>query len=263
MRAYEDHTSAYNDRAKVGMLAAKTKGENLQVLIVDDNAAWRFEMISYFQSYDMNATSVSGGLELHRWLARPGCYLVVLDLQLANEDGLELLRKTHSLFHVPVIVTGNHRDDADGVLGLENGADDYLAKPLSLRELVARTRAVLRRKTGDKAGLSPGALHRGYSFEGWTLDRHCRTLHDRRGEVLTLTKSEFSLLVAFLENPQQALTREDLMQAASLNLETYDRSIDVRVLRLRRKLQKHPHPLQAIETVRGVGYNFAIDVTPF
>jgi two-component system, OmpR family, response regulator len=264
MRAYEDHSITYEDQAKIGIWAAKANSENVQVLIVDDNAAWRFEMIGYFQSYDMNAVSVSGGLELHRRLARPGSYLVVLDMQLARENGLELLRKTHSLFHVPIIVTGNRRSDADGVLGLENGADDYLAKPLSLRELVARTRAVLRRKKVDEAGVSQrGAPQRGYTFDGWTLDRRLRTLRDRQGEALALTKSEFSLLIAFVENPQQSLSRTVLMQAVRLNLDTYDRTIDVRVLRLRRKLERHPRPLQAIETVRGIGYTFAIDVTPF
>jgi two-component system, OmpR family, response regulator len=244
--------------------AARTGEADTRIIIVDDNIAWRFETVHYFKSFDMDAIAVSGWVELHRWLARPGSYLVILDLDLSRECGLDLLRKIHCLFHVPVILTGGRHDDDDGIVGLESGADDYLQKPLSLRELVARARTILRRKQGSCVGPSSHVIeHRGYAFNGWTLDRRCRILRDETGDQLALTKSEFSLLIAFLEKPQQTLTRMELMKAVRLNLDITDRSIDVTIMRLRRKLQNRPGVRQVIETVRSVGYNFTAAVQPY
>jgi DNA-binding response OmpR family regulator len=173
------------------------------------------------------------------------------------------LREILSRFRVPVILTGGPRNDSDGIAGLERGADDYLARPLSLRELVARTRAILRRKQGGGAGALPRDIKpRGYSFNGWTLDRSSRILRDETGEPIALTKGEFALLFAFLEKPQQVLTRLDLMRAVRLNLDTTDRCVDVRVWRLRRKLESRPGTPQTIETVRNLGYAFKADVKP-
>jgi two-component system, OmpR family, response regulator len=261
--SFWDSMRAYKVRSLPAVSAARTTEADTRIIMVDDNTAWCFEMVRYFESFDIRATSVSGWLELHRRLSQPGSYLVILDLQLAREGGLDLLRKIHSLHHVPVILTGARPNDIDGILGLERGADDYLSKPLSPRELIARARAILRRKQSNDVGPSPHTIkHRRYSFNGWTLDRHSRTLRDETGNSLALTKGEFSLLIAFLEKPQQTLTRLDLMQAVRVSLDTTDRSIDVTVMRLRRKLQSHPGAPQTIETVRGVGYNFNAIVEP-
>jgi two-component system OmpR family response regulator len=254
----------YEDQPLPAVSAARTAEADPRIFIVDDDTAWRFEVVRYFESFGISATSVPGWVELHRRLSWPGSYLVILDLQLAKESGLDLLRKIHSLHHVPVILTGGRQNDIDGIVGLESCADGYLSKPLSLRELVARARAILRRKQGNDVGLSPRSItYRGYSFNGWTLDRRSRILRDETGDPLALTKSEFALLIAFLEKPQQTLTRLDLMQALRLNLDTADRSIDVTVMRLRRKLQSRPRALQTIETVRGIGYSFEAVVEPF
>ncbi|WFU75090.1 winged helix-turn-helix domain-containing protein [Bradyrhizobium sp. CB2312] len=144
-------------------------------------------------------------------------------------------------------------DEGNGIAGLERGADDYLARPLSLRELVARTRAILSNQP-NVAGASPhGVKPRGYSFNGWTLERRSRIMRDETGDPVALTKSEFALLFAFLEKPQEIVSRLDLMQAVRLNLDTMDRSIDVSICRLRRKLQNSPGAPEAIETVRNLG----------
>jgi two-component system OmpR family response regulator len=248
MRVHADHSLP-------AVAAAGAAGMDTRITIVDGDDGRRFEMARYFESFGFNATSVSGWLELHRWLVRPGPYLVILDLELSGERGLDLLRKIRSRFHVPVILTGGPLNDTDGIVGLECGADDYLARPLSLRELVARARAILKRK--PDVGLRPDDIkHRRYSFNGWTLDRHSRILRDETGCPVALTKGEFALLVMFLERPKRILTRLDLMQALRLNLDIADRSIDVGVMRLRRKLRNRPGAPQTIETVRGLGYIF-------
>jgi two-component system OmpR family response regulator len=251
------------DRSLPAVSAAGVAAVDTRIIIVDGDDGRRSDVVRYFESFGINATSVSGWPELHRWLVRPGSYLVVLDLEHSGERGLDLLRKIRSRFHVPVILTGGPLNETDGIVGLECGADDYLARPLSLRELVARARAILKRKQGNDVGpWSHGIKQRGYSFNGWTLDRRSRILRDESGDPVALTKGEFALLILFLERPRRILTRSNLMQAVRLNLDNADRSIDVRVMRLRRKLQSRPGAPQTIETVRGLGYAFKAVVEP-
>ncbi|MGJ4943601.1 winged helix-turn-helix domain-containing protein [Bradyrhizobium sp. HKCCYLS1011] len=255
--------SVHVDQSVPTVAAVRATGADTRIIIVDDDFTRRFEMVRYFESFDLNATSVSGWPELRRWLVRPGSHLVILDLEVARDSGLDLLREILSRFHVPVILIGGSVNDSDGIAGLETGADDYLARPLSLRELVARTRAILRRKQVNGAGASPNGIKpRGYAFNGWTLDRRSRILRDGTGDPVAVTKGEFALLLAFLEKPHQTLTRLDLMQAIRLNLDSTDRSIDVRIWRLRRKLQSYPGAPPAIETVRNLGYMFKAVVKP-
>jgi two-component system, OmpR family, response regulator len=247
------------DQSLPAASAARAAEADTRIIIVDGDLTRRLEMVRYFESFDIDATAVSGWPELRRWLMRPGWYLVILDLEVSRASGLDLLGEIVTRFGVPVILIGGPLNDSDGIAGLERGADDYLARPLSLRELVARARAVLRRNQGNGAGTLPHSVKpRGYAFNGWTLDRRSRTLRDETGDPVALTKREFALLFAFLEKPQQILTRLDLMQAVRLNLDTTDRSIDVGVWRLRRKLQNP----QTIETVRNLGYAFKAVVTP-
>jgi two-component system OmpR family response regulator len=246
------------------VLTAMGTATNARIIIVDDNIHSGFEMVCYFESFGMKATSVSGAPELYRRLAPSGSYLVILELQLARERGFDLLRKLRDEFHVPVILTGGSPNDTEGIVGLESGADDYLVKPVSLRELVARARAILRRKPGNVAGPPPRGLQcRGYVFNGWTLDRRVRVLRDETGEPLALTKSEFSLLTAFLEKPGIILTRVQLLHAVHLHPNIADRSIDVTVARLRRKLQNRQDAPSVIETARAIGYSLNAAVEAF
>ena len=157
------------------------------------------------------------------------------------------------------ITTGHRRDEIDRVVGLELGADDYITKPFGLRELLARIRAVLRRREARQAPPRDSETGR-CRFGGWQLDRRNRRLSDFNGVSVALTKGEYALLIAFLDAPQRPLSREHLLQATRMHEDIFDRSIDVQVLRLRRKLETDPNAPRVILTERGVGYVFALPV---
>jgi len=239
--------------------------QTARVLVVDDDPLMKQMVVNYLEEHNLRACSVSGGAELARHLAEDEPSLVILDLRLGQEDGLDLLREIRSRSDIPVIITtGHRRDEIDRVVGLELGADDYVTKPFSLRELLARARAVLRRRAAaaqisePEKGREP---ERGRCrFGGWQLDRRVRRLTDAEDRPVSLTKGEYALLVAFLEAPQRPLTREHLLQATRVHEDVFDRSIDVQVLRLRRKLETDPSAPRVIQTERGVGYVFALPV---
>jgi DNA-binding response OmpR family regulator len=220
-------------------------------------------LASYFEEHDMPASAAAGRNELARQLQEEPS-LVILDLRLGQDDGLDLLREIRSNSDVPVIITTGHRlDEIDRVVGLELGADDYVTKPFGLRELLARVRAVLRRHELGRLARSRETQRGGYKFGSWTLERQNRRLLTASGEQVTLTKGEYSLLVAFLDAPQRPLTREQLLQATRVHEDIFDRSIDVQVLRLRRKLETDASAPRVIQTERGVGYVFTLDVELF
>ena len=160
-------------------------------------------------------------------------------------------------------MTGHSREEVDRVVGLELGADDYLAKPFSLRELLARVRAVLRRHERGRATRARDPERGRYRFNGWSLECRTRRLINPSGAPVLLTKSEYALLLAFLKAPHRPLTREMLLQATRVRKDIFDRSIDVQVLRLRRKLEIDRNAPRVIETERGVGYIFTAIVKPF
>jgi two-component system, OmpR family, response regulator len=222
-------------------------------------------ILNYFTENNIHTLTASDRQEMVRQLDTAEVDLVILDLRLAHEDGLDLLREVRANSDVPVIIiTGHRRDDIDRVVGLELGADDYLTKPFNLRELLARVRAVLRR---FEAGRSQPAREPEqeadrirYRFSGWQLSRRTRRLTDPDGELVVLTKGEYALLVAFLDAPQRPLSREHLLQATRMHEDVFDRSIDVQILRLRRKLERDPSAPRFIQTERGVGYIFAVPV---
>ena len=208
--------------------------------------------------------AASNRAELLRHLEKTRPSLIILDLRLGQDDGLDLLREIRSHSDVPVIIATGHRpNEIDRIVGLELGADDYVIKPFSLRELLARVRAVLRRQKMGRAACARDPERGGYRFNGWKLERRGRKLIDANGAPVPLSKGEFALLLAFLEAPQRPLTREHLLRATRVHEDVFDRSIDVQVLRLRRKLETDPSAPGVIQTERGVGYVFAMPVEPF
>ena len=230
-----------------------------RICIVEDDPVMLRMVGDYLEQHNMRVISASGRQEMARLFAAEEPDLVVLDLRLDQEDGLDLLREIRTRSDIPVIITtGDRRDEIDRVVGLELGADDYVTKPFSLRELLARIRAVLRRQEAGRA-TSPRDAERGrYRFGGWQLDPRNRRLTDPGGTEVPLTKGEYALLTAFLDAPQRPLSREQLLQATRVHEDIFDRSIDVQILRLRRKLETNPSAPQIIRTERGVGYVFTL-----
>jgi two-component system, OmpR family, response regulator len=230
-------------------------------LVVEDDRTLRQLVINYLEDHDLRAVSASGREEVASLLAREEPSLVILDLRLGQEDGLDLLREIRSHSDVPVIITtGHRRDEIDRVVGLELGADDYITKPFGLRELLARIRAVLRRREAGQVAAQRDPERGRCRFGSWQLDRRNRRLSDCNGNPVALTKGEYALLLAFLDAPQRPLSREHLLQATRIHEDVFDRSIDVQVLRLRRKLETDPSAPSVIQTERGVGYVFALAV---
>lgn len=218
-------------------------------------------ILNYFAENNIRTLVANNRQEMMARLSETEVNLVILDLRLGSEDGLDLLREVRLSSEVPVIIiTGHRRDDIDRVVGLELGADDYLTKPFNLRELLARVRAVLRRfDAGRTAPVRPAERGR-FRFSGWHLDRKSAQLVDPAGSPVSLTKGEYAMLLAFVEAPQRPLSREHLLHATRVHEDVFDRSIDVQILRLRRKLEREPNSPRMIQTQRGVGYVFAVPV---
>src|SRR5262249_37121607 len=232
------------------------------LLVVDDDPSMREVIGGYLESKNFQVSTVSDGRGVARVLADKAVDLIILDLKLTNEDGLDLLRCLGNGSDVPIIlVTGHHREEADRVVGLELGADDYMVKPFGLRELLARVRAVLRRSEAADARSRRNEKRIRYRFAGWELNMRTRRLTSPTGDTAPLTAGEFNLLAAFLQSPQRVLSREHLLAASRVHdEEVYDRSVDIQILRLRRKLEANPSEPQLIRTERGAGYVFAAAV---
>lgn len=232
-----------------------------RVLLVEDDPSLQRMVSDYFAESSIHTLIASSGQEMTSQLARNEVDLVILDLRLGLEDGLDLLRKIRSSSELPVIIITGHRcSDIDRVVGLELGADDYLSKPFNLRELLARARAVLRRFDAGRAAPSRDPERGRFRFSGWQLDLKVRRLTDPAGSPVPLTNGEYAMLLAFLVAPQRALSRDHLLQATRVHDDVFDRSIDVQILRLRRKLERDPRAPRVIQTERGVGYVFATSV---
>jgi DNA-binding response OmpR family regulator len=243
------------------MLMSKNTGRPARILVVDDDPAMSQMVVNYLEDHHMRAVGAPGRQEMTSHLANNEPSLMILDLHLGQDNGLDLLRDIRSRSDVPVIIiTGDRRDETDRVIGLELGADDYVTKPFGLRELLARVRAVLRRRDAKRLTVPHDPARGGCRFGGWQLDRRSRRLTDAAGRPVALTKGEYALLIAFLDAPQRPLTREHLLQATRVHEDVFDRSIDVQILRLRRKLEVDPSAPSIIQTERGFGYVFALPV---
>jgi two-component system, OmpR family, response regulator len=243
--------------AKVSPVATRAA----RVLVIDDDPSMKHMLVNYLEQHDMHVALASQRQDVVRQFAVGEPSVVILDLRLGQEDGLDLLREIRSRSDVPVIITtGHRRDEIDRVVGLELGADDYVTKPFGVRELLARIRAVLRRRETSHIALQREAAQGRCRFGTWLLDRRARRLTDAVGEPVALTKGEYALLLAFLDAPQRPLSREHLLQATRVHEDVFARSIDVQILRLRRKLETDPSAPRIIQTERGVGYVFALPV---
>ncbi len=206
------------------------------------------------------STAVNGR-EMSKLLDSEAIDLVILDLRLAGEDGMAIARKLRDNSVIPIIMLTGVKDEADRVMGLEIGADDYLTKPFSPRELLARIRTILRRTKAAAPAHATAKEMRAYRFAQFELNLRTRRLTRREGKPIDLTNGEFNLLAALLASPQRILTRDQLLEASRVyDNEVYDRSIDVQILRLRRKIEADPAQPAFIVTERGVGYIFQANV---
>jgi len=221
------------------------------VLVVDDDADLRTQMSGYLSQHGFTVAVAAGAVDMDRVLTRGPVNLIILDIMLPGEDGLSICRRLADENGPPVIMHSAMGDDIDRILGLELGADDYLPKPCNPRELLARVRAVLRRREDGRGEASRGRV---YQFMGFTLDTGRRSLKSPDGVGILLTSGEFTLLCAFLEHPQRVLTRNQLLEMArGETADVYDRAIDVQISRLRRKLHSCVEG-DVIQTYRGSGY---------
>ncbi|RRI01392.1 response regulator [Mesorhizobium tamadayense] len=253
-----EQNARHEEQAQDG-IESLTAGKH--ILVVDDDPDMRAMLANYLEGENFRVSAVADSRAMSRVFNARAVDLMILDMKLADEDGFDIMRQLGCPPEAPIIIiTGHRRDETDRIVGLELGADDYITKPFSLRELLARVRAVLRR-SGSAQRRPQGRKHPRYRFAGWELDMRTRRLKSPAGEATPLTAGEFNLLAAFLRSPQQILSREQLLAASRMHdEEVFDRSIDVQILRLRRKLEANPSEPKLIVTERGAGYVFAAGV---
>ncbi len=239
---------------------AAEQGLEAHVLAVDDDPLIREMIVDYLVKHDLRATAVADGQAMSAVLASEVVDLIVLDLKLRTEDGMNLARKLRDESAIPIIMLTGRSEEADRVMGLELGADDYVTKPFSPRELLARIRTVLRRRHAEVRQGRPEGI-RAYRFDGWELNLNTRRLTAPAGGVTVLSKGEFSLLVVLLGAPHRILSRDQLLDLSRLhNDEVYNRAVDIQIMRLRRKIEPDPSKPRYIRTERGNGYVFSVNV---
>jgi DNA-binding response OmpR family regulator len=247
-------------QATFDMQAHAPAAASAHVLAVDDDPVIRQAIADYLGQHDLRVTAVADGRAMQAVLADEVVDLLVLDLRLQAEDGMALARRVRDDSAIPIIMLTGRGEEADRVMGLELGADDYLTKPFSPRELLARIRAVLRRRRPEVQHGRPEGI-RAYRFDGWELNLNTRRLKDRDGRAVPLSNGEFGLLVVFLGAPHRMLTRDQLLDMSRLHGDdVYNRSVNTQVMRLRRKLETDTAQPRYIRTERGVGYTFSVPV---
>jgi len=228
------------------------------ILIVDDDADVLDTVGFLLEDAGYGVISAMNGKSMFKELDKGQPDLIVLDVGLGNESGLELAMKVRKSSSVPIIMLTGKGAETDRVVGLELGADDYITKPYGSAELLARIKSVLRRSKITRTK-SDDAGREIASFEGWTCDITGRKLHSPDGKEVSLTSGEFSVLVVFVQNPGRTLSRERLLDLTGRE-KTFDRSIDVQIMRLRRKIETDPSKPQLIQAIRAVGYVFSTQV---
>jgi two-component system phosphate regulon response regulator OmpR len=231
------------------------------ILVVDDDNKLRDLVIRYLSGEGFSVTGVADGAGMDRHLAKHAVDLIVLDLMLPGEDGLSIARRLRTTRTTPIIILSARGDEVDRIVGLEVGADDYLPKPFNPRELLARIRAVLRRLEAQP-GPDEAPAGKQFRFGDFTLDITTQSLL-RDDQPIDLTPGDFALLEAFVSRPNRIMTRDSLIELLKgYERSPYDRSIDVRVTRLRKKIEPNPEHPQYIRTIWGKGYMFTPQGNP-
>jgi DNA-binding response OmpR family regulator len=232
---------------------------DVHIVVVDDEPEVREMIRDYLAGNGYAVSAVAGGVEMRRVLSERPAHLVILDLRMPGEDGLSLARYLREQGPVGIIMVTASAETVDRVVGLELGADDYIAKPFDPRELLARVRSVLRRietKSEDKKPAA--AMAHEIRMGRCMFNVQSGRLYTLMGEDVPVTAMEFELLKAFAARPNRVLSRDQLLDIAhSKDMEAFDRSIDIRIMRLRRKIEENPDKPQTLKTVRGLGYMFA------
>jgi two-component system OmpR family response regulator len=226
------------------------------ILVVEDDSETRALIAEYLRTNACNVTTANDGREMGRAMTDHRIDLLILDVMLPGEDGLSLCRKVRAESQTPIIMLTARGEDIDRILGLEMGADDYLAKPFNPRELLARINAVLRRRASSRT-VSATNSATAFTFLGWRIDFRLRELRNPAGARVAMTSAEFDLLRTFCERPGRVLSRDSLLDLThGRNVGSFERSIDVMVSRIRRKIEFDPQNATMIKTVRSCGYMF-------
>ena len=228
------------------------------ILVIDDDADIRDLVSEYLGGNDMRVSVGTCGKDLFAMMDAEALDLIILDLKLPGEDGMHIARTVRERATIPIVLLTGRNEEADRVMGLELGADDYVTKPFSPRELLARVRAVLRRYQVQATLPERDSTRRAFRFSGWELNLRTRRLKSPAADSVSLSNGEFSLLSALCQAPHRILSREQLLSMSRLHeAEVYDRSIDVQIRRLRMKLEADPANPTLIVTERGAGYSLA------
>ncbi len=234
--------------------------DTTHILVVDDHREIRDALARYLEKHGMRATVAADARSMDAAMRTGRFDLIVLDVMMPGEDGLSVCRRLRAEGEVPILMLTAHGEETDRIVGLEMGADDYLAKPFNPRELLARIKAILRR---SQVHLKEGGALAGrrLKFDRWVLDTDRRVMIDDVGAEVALTTAEFRLLTVFLERPRHVLSRAQLLDLTSgRQAQVFDRAIDNQVSRLRRKIERDPLHPELIATVWGGGYSLSADV---
>jgi two-component system, OmpR family, response regulator len=229
------------------------------VLVVDDDASIRALVKDFLSENDFHVVEAVSAADMDRAITHENPDIILLDLGLPDQDGLSVAKRLRETSDIPFIMVTGRKDDVDRIIGLEVGADDYVTKPFNPRELMARVKAVLRRHDGTKPRRPD--TPRAFRFGHWELYTGTRRLKREGQAAIEMTNSEYALLVAFLRSPRQILSRDKLLEMSRMHDDIYDRSIDVQILRVRRKIEEDASSPTFIRTERGQGYYFDADVT--
>lgn len=230
------------------------------ILVVDDNRDIREDLRSYLTEHGYRVTVGESAAAARRIIHTGEPDLVLLDVMLPGEDGISLCRSITQLRSIPIVLLSGRADEVDRIVGLEVGADDYVAKPFNPRELLARIRSIMRRTKGQNGGWAT-EKSRFYEFDRWTFDIAKRNLTRDDGVVVPLSSGEYQMLTIFLNRPQIVLSRERIVELSHAEgAEVFDRSVDSQVSRFRKKIERDPKRPDIIQTVWGGGYVFAAEV---